>query len=385
MLIREMCRRVHFTLGILLSLPLAVLGLTGSILALGDPGPVFSNVTAPARATLPKAAGVDAIVRAAASAAPSGYRPTLYVAATHGSPARIVFAPALQLWVDPATLTIVRPAVRNDSLYAFAHDLHANVLAGATGRRVVGWLGVAMLVLGLTGPMAWWPGRRRLREAFVVRRGSSGFRLFRDLHRAGGIWVFLFLIVLSLTGTFIVFPEPIGRAIALVFPSRPVWRTDVPGMHRIAGSEPMSAGAGIALARTAVGGGRVRSIGFARANQPLRIELLPANRPASDGSVTVLIDPWSRRVLDVRDPHSYTLGERIISTLRPLHEGHVLGWPWRIALFAIGVSPLFFAVTGVTMWVFKRRRRRPARELTSNAEAARRGPRRASVSSENHT
>jgi uncharacterized iron-regulated membrane protein len=363
-LIREICRRIHFTLGIVLSLPLAVLGLTGSIL-LGDPGPVFSTSTAPAHTTHLKAADVDAIVRAAESAAPRGFRPTLYVAAARTMPARVVLAraargeraPALQLWVDPATLTIAHPVARNASPYAFAHDLHANILAGATGRRLVGWLGVAMLLLGLTGPIAWWPGRRRIREAFLVRRGSSGFRFFRDVHRATGIWVFLFLIVLSVTGTFIVFPEPIGRAIAFVFPSRAVWRTDVPGVQRIAGAEPMSAGEGIALARTAVGPGRVRTVGFARADQPMRIELFPAGRPASDASVTVLIDPWARRIVDVRDPRSYTVGERIISTLRPIHEGHILGWPWRVALFAIGLSPLFFAVTGITMWIFKRRRR----------------------------
>jgi uncharacterized iron-regulated membrane protein len=364
-LIREICRRIHFTLGILLSLPLAVLGLTGSILALGDPGPAFSTAAAPAHALHSKAADVDAIVRVAESAAPRGYQPSLYVAATRTVPARVVLARAargerasvLQFWVDPDTLTIAHPAARNPSLYAFAHDLHANVLAGATGRRIVGWLGVAMLLLGLTGPIAWWPGRRRLREAFAVRRGSSGFRFFRDLHRASGIWVFLFLIVLSVTGTFIVFPEPIGRAIAFVFPSRALWRTDVPGVRRVAGTEPMSAGDGIALARAAAGPGRVRTVGFARADQPMRIELFPAGQPASDGSVTVLIDPWARRVVDLRDPRSYTLGERIVSALRPIHEGHILGLPWRIALVIIGLSPLFFAVTGVTMWIFKRRRR----------------------------
>lgn len=360
-LVRDIFRRLHFSLGLVLSVPLVVLGITGSILAIGDAG--ATPRTASVLHGTPRS--VDEIVQAAEAAAPLGYRPALYVAGSHGAPARVVLSATgrgevahgspqtLQRLVDPVSLAIRAPASRGRSLYSVAHDVHANVLAGPAGRRIVGWFGVGMLVLVLTGPIAWWPGRRRLREGFVVRGGAGGFRWFRDLHRATGIWAFLFLAVIMLTGTFIVFPEPIGRVVAAIFPGRALWRTDVPSVHRIPGARFISADDAVALARKSTGSSDVRSVGFARPNQPIRVELVPSRPGTSGGSLTVLIDPWARRVIDVRDPRSFSVGERIVSTMRPLHEGHILGWPWRAVLFCTGLFPPFFAFTGITMWLLK--------------------------------
>jgi uncharacterized iron-regulated membrane protein len=355
-LIRETLKRIHLALGIALALPFALLGITGSILALGDATPAAPAAHA-RHAERSAAPNVDAIVHAAEAAAAPGHRVTLYAAGTRGAPARVAFSPQLQLLVDPGTLAVTRPAARGGSLYAFAHDLHANVLAGAAGRQIVGWLGLGTLVLGLTAPFAWWPGRRQVREAFAVRGNAGGFRVYRDLHRAAGIWALAFLVALSLTGTFIVFPDPIGRTIAAIFPARAVWRNDA-GTVRERGAAPMAASEAIALAHSAAGPGAVRTVGFAGTDRPLRVELLPQGRAPSEGTITVLIDPWAHRVADVRDPRTYSLGERIITTLRPLHEGHILGEPWRAALFVIGLCPIFFAVTGIAMWFVKRR---PAR------------------------
>jgi uncharacterized iron-regulated membrane protein len=365
MLIREIFKRIHFTLGIVLSIPLAILGITGSILAMTEPAPPAMHARAAAHARSERAPDIDAIVGAAQAAAPAGFRASQYVAGSRSAPARVVFvappragkaAGQRQYYVDPGTLAVTpRNTANTTSFYASVHALHENLLAGPAGRTVVGWFGVAMLLLGLTGPVAWWPGKRQLREGFTVRRGAGGFRFYRDVHRATGIWAFAFLILLSITGTFIVFPEPIGQTIAAIFPSRHVWNDTVAGMQRAPGAEPMRTAHGVALAISAAGPGRVRSIAFARGNQPLRIELVPEGRPTAGGTIVVLIDPYAQRVLDVRDPQHYSLGENIITMLRPIHEGHIGGWPWHAALFAIGLTPPFFAITGVTMWLFKRR------------------------------
>lgn len=361
--VRDVVRRIHFTLGIVLSIPLVVLGVTGSILVLGSSGE-RATITPHARHTERSALAArapEAILHAARLVVPDGYRPILYQAARRDAPARVVFsapgpqaaAPGIvQVLVDPVHLTAVSTAARRDSLYVVAHDLHANLLEGATGRRVVGWLGVAMLLLGLTGPIAWWPGRSQLREGLVVRRDRGRFRVFRDLHRATGIWSLLFFLAVTVTGTFIVFPEPIGRAIASLLPARPLWTNNVPSVRRIPGVREIRMGDAIALAEKATGSDQLRSIGFSRGNQPMRIELANA--------VVVLVDPWTRRVVDIRDPRTYTVGERIISAMRPLHEGEIFGWPWRVILFCTGLLPLFFAATGLTMWVLKIRAARSA-------------------------
>ena len=62
---------------------------------------------------------------------------------------------------------------------------------GRDGRTFVGWLGVAMLVLGLTGLVLWWPKRGQWKYAFFVRRTATGLRFHRELHAATGIWIFV--------------------------------------------------------------------------------------------------------------------------------------------------------------------------------------------------
>ncbi|NDC64945.1 MAG: PepSY domain-containing protein, partial [Planctomycetia bacterium] len=61
-----------------------------------------------------------------------------------------------------------------------------------------------------------------------------------------------------------------------------------------------------------------------------------------------------------RDPRSYTLGETIMAWQHALHAGEGLGWTWKILVFLSGFLPPLFAVTGVSMWLIKRRNRRRA-------------------------
>ena len=94
----------------------------------------------------------------------------------------------------------------------FAHQLHGNFLMGReTGRPIVGWLGVAMCILGLTGLVLWWPKRGQWKYAFKVRRTATGLRFHRELHAATGIWIFLVFMAVSFSGVVIAWPQTIGH------------------------------------------------------------------------------------------------------------------------------------------------------------------------------
>ena len=90
----------------------------------------------------------------------------------------------IDVLVDPASLDFV--TWHYDAFPGFLGvivRLHGNLLMGRAGRVYVGWLGLAMLVLGISGLILWWPGRIRWRAAFLVKRGAWGLRLYRDLHQ----------------------------------------------------------------------------------------------------------------------------------------------------------------------------------------------------------
>jgi len=60
----------------------------------------------------------------------------------------------------------------------------------------------------VTGAVIWWPGRARWRRSLALRRGVGWRRFTRDLHSVLGFWVFLLVLMWSVTGIYLAFREP---------------------------------------------------------------------------------------------------------------------------------------------------------------------------------
>ncbi|HEY8518905.1 MAG TPA: PepSY-associated TM helix domain-containing protein [Gammaproteobacteria bacterium] len=92
-------------------------------------------------------------------------------------------------------------------------DLHDNLLAGPSGRRVNGIGGLLVLALALSGAVLWWPGRGRWRQSLYVRAPSRTRRFAWHLHSALGFWCGALLVVWAATAAYFAFPEPVERFI----------------------------------------------------------------------------------------------------------------------------------------------------------------------------
>jgi uncharacterized iron-regulated membrane protein len=126
-----------------------------------------------------------------------------------------------------------------------------------------------------------------------------------------------------------------------------------------AGAIPLDADGALALATGAVSNARLRFLGLpTRPDQPFRILL---SRVGDESfPVTVFVDPWAKRVAEIRDPRAMPAGQRVLVWMHPLHEGAGLGPVWQVLVFLTGLLPPFFAITGIAMWLMKRGRRRGA-------------------------
>src|SRR4029077_8852855 len=124
-----------------------------------------------------------------------------------------------------------------------------------TGRPIVGWLGVAMCLLGISGLVLWWPKRGQWKYAFKVRRSATGLRFHRELHAATGIWIFLVFIAVSFSGVVIAWPQTMGLN-ALASGPRPL------PMAAPMEGKPLGATEAVIAARAAVPGLVPRSIAF---------------------------------------------------------------------------------------------------------------------------
>jgi len=87
-------------------------------------------------------------------------------------------------------------------------DLHDNLLAGPTGRKVNGVGAIALLALVVTGLVIWWPGMKTWRRSLTVRRGVGWKRLTWHLHSMIGFWSLGFLLVFAVSGAYLGFPQP---------------------------------------------------------------------------------------------------------------------------------------------------------------------------------
>ncbi|HUN48241.1 MAG TPA: PepSY-associated TM helix domain-containing protein [Stellaceae bacterium] len=360
---------LHLWIGLLLSLPLVLLGLSGSILVFEDELRGLFDPLAHRVATPGEARPVAEIIAAARAAGPAGLAPVFYAAPAAGeSLATVRLAQAsrgvagpgaspLRIRVDPVTLQAF-PDAEGDGFLRWLASLHASALVpGGTGRTLIGWLGVAMLALGVSGLVNWWPRPGRWRRAFSVRRGARGVLLQRDLHAAVGIWGAAVLLVVSASGVYLAFPAAIRTAVDSVLPVRDFRASLISArVEPVKGATPMTVDGAIALARTAVPTARLGFVFLpARPDQPFRVTLQPPRAAHGAPAITVVVDPWTHGIDRIVDPRDFNAAETALAWQRALHAGEGFGWIWKILVALAGLLPLVFAATGIAFWWQKRR------------------------------
>ena len=358
--------RLHLWIGLIFCIPLAVMGLSGSIMVCQD---MLRDSTvapsAPAGAREP----IAAILDAARWAAPPGFVPAAYLAPRGVNDPAIVRLTLrsrgdarkqmMNLRIDSVTLQL-RAATFGDGLHDTLLKLHSTMFAGDSGRQIVGWSGVAMLVLGLSGVVNWWPRAGRWRRAFTIETAARGPGLYRELHKTLGIWSLALYLTVVLSGLTLAFPQTIRAGLATLLPSQ---MTAPPSVVPLEGASPMPIDAAISLVAARVPGTEPSAIFFpTKPTQPLRLTLVRLDRPRSTGpGIVVFVDPWTHRVLDVQDPADLSRGTSVLAWLRAIHTGQGLGPVWSTLLGLMGLLPLAFAITGVRLFLLKRRARRPRR------------------------
>jgi len=358
---------VHMWIGLTLGVLLAALGLSGSLLVYDQA--IADFLSPPPRALtagmpLPLTMLADTAREAAAAQGLEGGQMQLILPQKTGDVLVVRMGGispmgnmpgmqsrrGLQIFLDPvsgevlATRTSVLPP-----FLTFAHQLHGNFLMGRSGRPLVGWLGVAMCLLGLSGLVLWWPRRGQWKHAFKVRSEANGLRFHRELHAATGIWMFVIFIVVSFSRVVIAWPQTMG----LNPPGRPP--SVVPTDGRRLGATEAVIAATAAVPRLVP-----RSITFpASPDQPISVNYL------SNGAVaaTVLVDPYRGKVLAVRDA-----SESFLAWMRPVHQGS-LNAVWRFLVFLSGLAPALFVTTGLLMWWKKRQRHIPMTMTTDDVTA----------------
>lgn len=374
--VRHWLATIHLWLGVIFALPFIALGLSGSILMIDHEIPSLSGAqSTPPAITKP----IAEIIAAAQNAAPFGASPTAVMAPQDaGGPMTVRFSTSgnsassaaprpnagAQVLVDPDTLsaTLAPPRTGDGGFMRLMHDLHGRLLiSGIMGRQIVGWLGVFMCVLGLSGLVMWWPrGRswKAWKAALTFKFGKSALKTNRDMHGAVGIWGLVVFMIVSASGAYLGFPQQISG----FFDAAPMVRdqrgVQLPKVTPLENETALSADDVVALAKNDVPDGTLWSVMYpAKPDAPYRVNL---TRVVDDKPVrvAVFVDAWAKRIMEVRDPSALTGIDKVLVMQRGLHVGTGHGFVWWLLVFLSGLLPLLFTVTGISMWLMKRRAKR---------------------------
>lgn len=373
---RKIWLKVHLYLGLLAGAVFVLTGLTGSLLAFEVPLDELLNtklMTVPVDKENKSYLPLDALVASGLKALPANGK-----AISLGFPRHSGLAFELwfqqpspntdrleshQIFINPYTGGITGQRLKVDfergwrgPLMDVVLRLHYSLAVGSVGMTLMGFIGLALLFSMLTGLILWWPGQGKFRKALMIKSNASPERLNFDLHKTFGFYSSAVLLLLILSGVYLIFPD-YGRGLISVFSPviepYPIYRSVVPTGAKI----PIDLAQVTRITDARFPDGEYRWIGFPKDDQGVYQVGKPAIDEINQRSPyrRLWIDQYSGEIIHERERGSRTAGDIFVEWLYPLHSGEAFGFTGQFIIFISGLVPLVLYVTGVIRWLQKRK------------------------------
>lgn len=351
--LRRLWLNIHLWIALGFAVLLVPISLSGALLvwhdnldALINPGryTVSAGEALPPSELLTKAAeaaGRDALPVAVRFPESAGWPVTVNVREDRKEGGRPIVK---TVYLDPASGRVLDIAEFRSTLIGFLHRFHENLtIPEYEGRSIVGWVGVAMLIMSLSGIYLWWPRGGKFLRGFRWRRGPT---ISLNLHHLFGFWISIPLAIVSATGIYLGFPQQGRQWLSSVAPMTAPQRG---GFNAPVMRQPnLNADNALSAALTAEPGTRAAAIFLpAQQTQVWRVQLRSEN---AAGVTTILVDDRSGAARkQVQLP-----GDRVALWIRWIHEGSNAGPLWQLLVFLCGALPSAFLVTGILIWLRSR-------------------------------
>lgn len=262
------------------------------------------------------------------------------------------------------------------NLMPFLYKLHYKLALDDAGMWILGitallWTLDSFVGFYLTLPAfgtgaAPQPWTRRWRRSWSIKWRGSRFRINYDLHRAGGLWLWLALLIFAWSSVYMNLSDTVYRKVMqTVSDFHEPW-SDIPARERPLENPALSLKEAYRL-------GRQR---FAQASveHGFKIEAPTAVWYSADrgfyglsvrsdkdfqdknGQTRLILDADTGEQKMLLLPSGQYNGTTITNWLSALHTANVFGMPYRIFVCILGVSIVTLSVTGVVIWLKKRRR-----------------------------
>ncbi|MCQ8130340.1 PepSY-associated TM helix domain-containing protein [Methylomonas rivi] len=404
---RKIWLRLHRYLGLTAAMFLMLAGLTGSIIAYQQELDAWLNpdlFESPAQGQLLTTAEMLERLR---GDLPQYRIVSLPLNREVGKAVRISVRPANadqpvdadELFVDPVDGKLLGGRVwgaccfERRHLIPFVYVLHYSLqLPGETGLWVMGsaaivWLFESLIGFYLTlpkpkphskslprirqGPQKNWLSRWAM--AWRVKTGASALRMSFDLHRAGGLWLLVLMLMMSVSAISLNLRDAVFEPVVSLFSEF----TPSPFDAREQRSEQAPVEAAVAFvdvlhsAATEAGKrgwGKPQASIFYNANYGIfgvgygDNQGLGLNYLYYDGATGAYLGDYI--------PGSGTAADIFEAWQLPMHSGQIIGMPGRILISLSGLALVGLTITGVLIWLSKRKALRVKQRAVSSLSSA---------------
>lgn len=346
--LRSLWLKVHKWLGLTLAVPVILIFLSGSALVWKDSVDALLH---PARQVDARAAADPSFYVSAAvqQLAPGEAIASLSYPSGAGPVPVVVMAAdsqRIRLFLHPTTGELIERTPLYDRPMLLLHRLHGSLLLYRLGGRVVGWISVLLLLSAFSGLWLWWPFKGPWVRGLRWKRTQSANT---NLHHQAGFWVALPLVVLSITGASITFPNFFNRVLGTGFAVR--------AESARAAAPPLTS--------PRLSFRQALSIGGVRGDSRLEGVTWPTTADdhwiisftnAAEGDRLVRVDDRNGRLGSVG-----TYPETTMRLMRRIHDGTEMPFLWQVIIFVTGLIGPLLGITGVIIWLGGRKRQKEMR------------------------
>lgn len=367
---------VHRWIGIMVGLPIALIGFSGSLILLApfllalQHGDILERRSSP-MTNLPvspsewvsavRAANTDKleiIAVSAPSSSPVAADTALVIGHTHegaeGHHHR-VFS------VNPDT-GVLQGHYDFETAYAYIPvAIHTSLMIPMIGLDLVAVIGVILLFSSATGIYLWWPRPKTWKAALRFKISAQGLARWFSLHNFVGLYSAFAIFVLSATGVWILKPEWVEPALKVATPIH-----GAPSASLIARdgtcATPTTVEAAIDLAIAHLPNNKLAyAVSPEEDRKFFEINLSKADGwNLRDGDTTVYVDPNCARVVGTINGDNLSVGDAAKRATVPMHNGLMFGTIGQVFVFLAGLALPILYVSGLILWWRRRKKRRAA-------------------------
>jgi uncharacterized iron-regulated membrane protein len=350
-MLRKFFLKIHLYLGLTVGLLFALMGLTGSLMVFGEEIDAAFNPGLLHVAPQENKADFQTVETAVKNSFPDG---KIYRIKMPRGPGEVYefwmnANGDLRVYVNPYTVEVTGSRYFPSTWRGRLFLLHTQLLGGETGKTAIGAAAFLFLVLGITGMILWWRGRRNLKRALRINFRAGWKRANYDAHNAIGFFAFLFLGVSAVSGIHLIFNAPFEKTVNYLTgtPNRP----PAPASRFIEGASALPLETIFAKSNEIWGEAETTWL-YPPANENaaymVRKKFTSEYHP--NGKSFIYFDQYSGEILRAENAVEAPLVTRSINNLYPLHIGIMGGTATRLLQILIGFTPAVLFITGFLMW-----------------------------------